>query len=81
MSVSVTIFLIICALIALCIAGFAIIFGAFFIRCAVYNTIDFFFYDIWGKPPFSQHCDRARGYGWIWDDHDHCIGCDPKRVG
>ncbi|SFA70923.1 hypothetical protein [Selenomonas ruminantium] len=50
------------------------------IRYVIFDTIDFLFYNLWGKPPFSRHCSRGEGYGWQWDEHGNCLGYDPRYV-
>lgn len=56
-------FIILLVLTLLALLFFGGIFFFHLIRYAVCDTIDFLFYNLWGRPPFSRYCSRGEGYG------------------
>ena len=68
------------AIAALALLFFGGMFLFFLVRLAFCDIIDFLFYDIWGRHPFSRHCTRGQGYGHTWDEHDNYLGFDTRYV-
>lgn len=56
-------FIILLILTLLALLFFGGIFFFHLIRYAVCDIIDFLFYNLWGRPPFSRYCSRGEGYG------------------
>lgn len=75
-----TLLIILLVIAALALLFFGGMFLFFLVRLAICDIIDLLFYDLWGRHPFSQHCTRGQGYGWMWDEHGKCLGYDPKYV-
>lgn len=75
-----TLFIILLMAAGLALLFFGGMFLFFLIRLAICDTIDFFFYELWGRHPFSRHCTRGQGYGETWDEHGNYLGHDPTYV-
>ena len=68
------------AIAALALLFFGGMFLFFLVRQAFCDIIDFLFFDLWGRRPFSRHCTRGQAFGETWDEHGNYLGFDPRYV-